>query len=213
MLKRNRRTLVITSLVILLPIFVGIFFWDQLPDPMATHFGTNNQANGYSGKGFTVFGLPFILLAIHWFCAFITSRDPRKENISNKIFNLVLWIVPLVSLFAMGTTYSFNLGYKIDVSFLSFLLIGCLFTIIGNFLPKARWNYTIGFKLPWTLANEENWNKTHRLAGYLWTLSGIGLVILALSGKPNYWAMLVIILVAVIIPSVYSFWLHDKKGL
>ena len=63
MLKDNKKTLIITSILTILPILIGVFFWNRLPDVMATHFGANNEANGFTSKAFAVFGLPLILLA------------------------------------------------------------------------------------------------------------------------------------------------------
>ena len=213
MLKENKNTLIITSIVTLLPMLVGIFCWDRLPDVMATHFGTNNEANGFSSKAVAVFGIPLFLLALLWVGAFVTAHDPKKQNISPKMFSLVLWIVPIVSLVGSATMYPANLGYKLDITFFSELLLGLMFIVVGNYLPKARQNYTIGIKIPWTLANEENWNRTHRLAGYLWMVCGILMIVISLTRfVPAEWTI-GIILVTALVPCVYSYWLHAKKGL
>ena len=213
MLRSNRKTLMITSIVTILPMLIGIIFWNRLPDVMATHFGLNNEANGFSSKAFAVFGLPVFLLAILWVGAFVTSRDPKNQNISPKMFSLVLWIAPVISLFVAATMYPVNLGYELDITFFSELLLGLLFIIIGNYLPKARQNYTIGIKIPWTLANEENWNRTHRLAGYMWMICGILMILICLTRfVPAGW-LLGIFLIMVLLPCIYSYWLHAKKGL
>jgi len=213
MLKANRKTLIITSIVTILPMLIGVICWNRLPDVMATHFGLNNEANGFSSKAFAVFGLPAFLLAILWVGALVTSRDPKKQNISPKVFSLTLWIVPVLSLFVAATMYPINLGYKLDVIFFAELLLGMLFIIIGNYLPKARQNYTIGIKIPWTLANEENWNRTHRLAGYLWMIFGILMILIGVTRfVPAAW-LIGIILMTVLVPCIYSFWLHASKGL
>ena len=213
MLKANRKTLLITSIVTILPMLIGVICWNRLPDVMATHFGLNNEANGFSSKALAVFGLPAFLLAILWVGALVTSRDPKKQNISPKVFSLTLWIVPVLSLFVAATMYPINLGYKLDVIFFAELLLGMLFIIIGNYLPKARQNYTIGIKIPWTLANEENWNRTHRLAGYLWMIFGILIVLIGVTRfVPAAW-LIGIILMMVLVPCIYSFWLHASKGL
>ena len=213
MLKANRKTLIITSIVTILPMLIGVICWNRLPDVMATHFGLNNEANGFSSKAFAVFGLPAFLLALLWVGAFVTSRDPKKQNISPKVFSLTLWIVPVLSLFVAAMMYPINLGYKLDVIFFAELLLGLLFIIIGNYLPKARQNYTIGIKIPWTLANEENWNRTHRLAGYLWMIFGILMILIGVTRfVPAAW-LIGIILMTVLVPCIYSFWLHAKKGL
>ena len=213
MLKANRKTLIIASIVTVLPALIGILCWDRLPDVMATHFGINNEADGFSSKAFAVFGLPAVLLAILWLVAFVTSQDPKRQNISPKMFTLGLWIAPVVSLVIAATMYPVNLGYAVDISFFFFFLLGLLFIIVGNYLPKARQNYTIGIRIPWTLANEENWNRTHRLAGYLWMICGVLMILLCLTRLlPAPWTV-GLLLIMVLVPCGYSYWLHAKKGL
>ena len=213
MLKANRKTLIITSIVTLLPVLIGIICWNRLPDVMATHFGMNNEANGFSSKAFSVFGIPAILLAVLWFGAIVTSHDPKRQNISPKMFSLVVWIAPVTSLVVAAILYPVNLGYALDITFFVELLSGVMFIIIGTYLPKARQNYTIGIRVPWTLANEENWNRTHRLAGTLWIICGILMIIICLTRlAPVQW-FVGILLIMVLVPCIYSYWLHAKKGL
>jgi len=213
MLKANRKTLILASIVTILPMLIGIICWDRLPDVMATHFGMNNEANGFSSKAFAVFGLPLVLLAILWLGALVTAHDPKKQNISPRMFSLVLWIVPIVSLVVAAMMYPANLGCQLDISFFSELFLGLLFIIIGNYMPKVRQNNTLGIKIPWTLANEENWNRTHRLAGYLWMICGILILILGLTRLlPAGW-LIGLVLIVVLVPCLYSWWLHAKKGL
>ena len=212
-MKANKKTLIITSIVTILPVLIGIICWNRLPEVMATHFGFNNEANGFSSKAFAVFGLPLILLAVLWVGAFVTAHDPKRQNISPKMFSLMLWIAPVISLVAAATIYPVNLGYELDIAFFSELLVGLMFIIIGNYLPKARQNYTIGIKIPWTLANEENWNRTHRLAGYLWMICGILMILISLTRfVPAEW-LVGIFLIMVLVPCIYSFWLHAEKTL
>ncbi len=213
MLKENRRTLIITSIVIILPVFAGLLLWDRLPDPMATHFGLDNQANGYMGKALAVFGIPTFMLVLHWFAAFVTAHDPRRQNITRKMYTFVLWLVPLISMYAVVMIYTANLGIKTDITFISEILMGIMFIVIGNYLPKARRNYTIGIKIPWTLDNEENWNRTHRLGGYLWVVCGFLMLMAAFTGIFPDYVMLVLLAVMVLVPVVYSYLLHEKHGL
>jgi uncharacterized membrane protein len=213
MLKANKKTLIIASIITILPMLIGVFLWNRLPDRMATHFGANNEADGFTSKAFAVFGLPLILVAAEWFGALVTAQDPKKQNISPKMFSLVLWIVPLVSLLGAAVIYSYNLGYQINSTFIAELLMGVIFIIVGNYLPKARQNYTIGIKIPWTLANEENWNRTHRLAGYLWVAGGFLLIILSLTHMVQPGWMLGICLAMALVPFIYSYLLHVKYNL
>ena len=213
MLKANKKTLIIASIVILLPVLIGIVLWNRLPDRMAIHFGMNNEADGFSSRAVAVFGLPLFLLAVEWLCAAVMANDPKKQNISPKMFSFSLWIAPVISLITAAAMYSFNLGYQVNFTFVVELMLGVLFIIIGNYLPKARQNYTMGIKIPWTLANEENWNLTHRLAGYLWVICGILMDIVSLKGTGGAGWLILIVALIVLIPCIYSYWLHVKKNL
>ena len=213
MLKANKKTMIIASIVTILPVLIGIICWNRLPDVMATHFGMNNEANGFSNKAFAVFGIPAILLAVLWFGAFVTSHDPKRQNISPKMFSLVVWIAPVTSLVVAAILYPVNLGYALDITYFVELLSGVMFIIIGTYLPKARQNYTIGIRVPWTLANEENWNRTHRLAGSLWIICGILMIIICLTRLASFQWLVDILLITVLVPCIYSYWLHAKKGL
>ncbi|MBE5839403.1 SdpI family protein [Butyrivibrio sp.] len=210
MLKENKRTLIIASVITILPIIIGIFLWNSLPDVMATHFGADNEGNGFSSKAFAVIGIPMLLLAVEWIGALVTAHDPRKQNISPKMFSIMLWIVPVISIVATATMYSYNLGYKMNITFFAELVMGLAFVVLGNYLPKARQNYTIGIKTPWTLSNEDIWNRTHRLAGYLWVVGGITIVVFSLIGFTKVYLMIAIIAVMAVIPYIYSYSLQVK---
>ena len=210
MIKKNLKTLIITSIVILLPILAGIFLWNQLPDPMPSHWNASGEIDGWSSKPFAVFGLPLILLAAQWLCMLGTAADPKKNNHPEKIMHLVLWIIPVLSVVMHTVVYLIALGYGVRMEMVMPVLIGVIFTIIGNYMPKCKQNYTIGIKIPWTLDNEENWNKTHRFAGFLWTACGVLIMLTGFIG--GIWVFLPITFLMVLAPIIYSYILH-KKGL
>lgn len=209
MLKKNKYKIIVTTLVTLLPVLIGVEFWHQLPEKMATHFGVDGTPDGWSSKAFVVFGLPAILTILHLLCAFVISADPKHKNINDTMFSLSLWIVPVVSLFVTTMTYAYALGVTLDINIWTSALIGVLFIILGSFLPKCRQNYTIGIKVPWTLADEENWDKTHRLAGWVWMLCGVAFFFNIMAKSSGY--LIVVMLLAVIIPTAYSFVTYLKK--
>ena len=208
MIKKNLKTLIITSVVILLPILAGVILWNQLPDPMPSHWNTSGEIDGWSSKPFAIFGLPLIMLAAQWLCVLGTAADPKKNNHPEKILHLVLWIVPVLSVVMHTFVYLIALGYGVRMEVVMPVLIGVIFTIIGNYLPKCKQNYTIGIKIPWTLNNEENWNKTHRFAGWLWTVCGILVMLTGFFG--GFWVFLPITFLMVLAPIIYSYMLHRR---
>ena len=89
--------------------------------------------------------------------------------------------------------------------------MGVIFLVTGNYLPKCRQNYTIGIKLPWTLDDEENWNYTHRLAGKLWMIGGVLIILLGFQTVvPPMAVSLTIMVVMTMIPAIASY-LYYKK--
>lgn len=211
MIKKTIKLLLITSAVILLPLLAGVILWNKLPETIATHFGADGAADGWSSRSFAVVFLPLFMLAVHWLCTLVTAADPKHKNVDGKPLGLMLWICPMSSLLVGGVIYTTALGYAIDIPMVMGLFFGCLFVVIGNYMPKCRQNYTVGIKLPWTLSDEDNWNRTHRLAGWLWTLGGFAVIIVAFFGSALAYAMLGIILVMVLIPTIYSYILYKKK--
>lgn len=210
MIKKNLKTMILTSIVILLPILMGVILWEQLPAEMATHFDANGVADDWSPKVWAVFGLPLFLLVVHWFCMAFTSVDPKRQNFSDKVIMLMMWLCPVVSIVGNGATYLYALDNTVNTVPMAMLLLGCGFIVIGNYMPKMKQSYTIGIKVPWALDSEENWNRTHRFAGYMYILAG---VITIIGGFIDlFWFIPLAFVLAAIVPMAYSFILY-KKGI
>ena len=208
MIKKNWKTLLITSLILLVPMLAGILLWNQLPAQIPSHWNAAGEIDRWSSKAFAVFCMPLILLAAQWLCVIGTGADPKKANHSGKILQLVLWIIPILSIVLHVLTYMAALGNEVRMEVVMPVFIGLVLTIIGNYLPKCKQNYTIGIKIPWTLHSEENWNKTHRFAGWLWTFCGIVIMLTGFFG--GFWIFFAIVLVMVLAPFLYSYHLHCK---
>ena len=210
MIKKNLPTLIITSIIILLPVLAGIVLWDRLPEVIAIHFGVNGEPDGWSSRSVVVFGIPCIMLAVQWLCMLGTNADPKRDRISPKMMKLVLWIIPIIACVTMTLIYSEVLAYPLKMSTVMPVLIGVLFIIIGNYLPKCRQSYTMGIKLPWTLEDEDNWNRTHRMAGKLWVICGVAFIIAAFLRID--WLIIAIFVVMILAPTAYSYMLHVRKS-
>ena len=208
MIKNHWKTLLITSLVILLPILFGIYLWDQLPEQLPFHWNLQGEVDDWVSKPVAVFAMPPFLLAIQWLCVVATLSDPKKDNHASKILSLVFWLIPLISTVLHVFIYAVALGKNVPIESFLPIFMGLLFTVIGNFLPKAKQNYTIGIKIPWTLNSEENWNKTHRLAGWVWTFCGLTMMATAFLGI--VWILIGLALTMVFVPLIYSYVLYRK---
>ena len=209
MKKYSKMQLIITSVAILIPVIVGLFLWNKLPDRVVTHWNGNGEPDGWSSKGFAVFGMPLILLAAHWVAIFFTTHDPRNKYQNRKILDMIILLMPIASLGFCDAAYAAALGYEININMIVCAFLGVLFILIGNYLPKCKQNYTIGIKVIWALDDEENWNRTHRLAGRVWTISGALILLTALIGQPMI--LFFIFAAMVLIPTVYSYLYYRKN--
>lgn len=216
MWKEHKKLWIFTSILVLAPMLAGLILWNRLPDTMVTHWGADGVADGWSGKGFAVFVLPLILLAIHGMCLLATTIDKKNQNQSKKALQMILWIMPVTSWFSCGVVYFAALGKSMELIALVPAFMGLLFIIMGNYMPKVKQNRTLGIKLPWTLANEENWNKTHRYCGRIWVIGGLILIFCVF--LPEKWmvsVMVPVLMVLAFAPVLYSFKLyriHQKQG-
>ena len=212
----HKKPLILSVIGTLLPVIVGLILWNQLPDTMVTHWGISG-ADGVSGKAFAVFGLPAILAVLDVLGFLFTAADPRQNDQNKKAMGMIFWIMPLLSWGVCSTMYAVAMGKTVDVFVIMPLLMGVLFLLIGNYMPKVKQNATLGIKISWTLRNEENWNKTHRLAGKLWVAGGLVMLVTML--LPAKWMVAVTltnIVIMVVVPILYSYGIykmHKQQGI
>ena len=197
MIKKYKWQLLAATLVTLLSGLVGLFVpGDQL---------------GTEGMLWVMIGLPLFLVALLWMGMWVTSRDPKGNEQNEKVMRLVIWTIPGISLLVGGELLALSMERESIVGYVLPVVLGVLFMVIGNYLPKCKQSFTMGIKIRWTLANEENWFATHRFAGKLWFFGGLAILPLAfLPVLTMIWVMLGIIVLMVVPPVIYS-WTYYKK--
>ena len=211
-MKKNpeNKSFVITTLLCLVPMALGLALYARLPEQLPTHWDWQGNVNGYMSKPAVVLGLPLFFAAMNGLMHFSLRADPKRANIIGNIRVLIRWTMPVLSLIILPYTYLWALGWQqIPMEKLIPVLVGLLIMGLGNYLPKCRQNYTSGIKLPWTLYDEDNWNRTHRVAGRLWMVGGLGIMISAFWGGSTL--LLAVVLAITLIPGIYSYCLYRKK--
>ena len=211
-----RRVMILSSLVCLLPLIFSLSVYDELPLQVAIHWNGAGQPDGFAHKALAAFGMPFVLLAIHLFSNLMRLSDPRRAAMSQVMQRFLAWLIPALSLVLVPVTLLIAMGADIPIALIAPVLVGLILIIIGNYLPKSRQNYTIGIKLPWTLHDADIWNRTHRMAGYLYILGGIIMAAgaFALRGQASFFVplTLLVVLLLAVIPALYAFALYIKKN-
>lgn len=206
---KNKGLLALTSAVILLPVLAGLALWTRLPPTLATHFGADGAPDGFMSRTLVVFMMPLTLLALHWVCL-LASRHARTG--SRAMSTLVMWVIPAASLFAAAMIYGYALNEGLDVGRLALVFVGFIFAVAGNYMPKITQNYAVGIKIPTTLADEDNWNRTHRFAAPVWVVGGLVLLVCGLLGVRLLGVPLVVIIALAVLPVGYSVFLAAHKA-
>lgn len=205
----KNKTLILTTVMCLLPILLGLALYDQLPVLVPIHFDMHGTPDNYAPKAMAVFGLPIFMAAMNAVLHLAMRKDQRTMEASPKVLiHLTGWIPAILSLILMPITLFMAMGVEIPIVLIVSLLVGFVFVAVGNYLPKCQPNRYMGIKLPWTFASEENWRKTHRFGGFVWVVSGILIILSAIINWP--WVLLVALFASILLPTIYS-WNYARK--
>lgn len=211
----TRNTTIIVLLLIAAATLVGLLLWDRLPNMMASHWNVNDQVDGYMPKIWGVFMVPLIALGMFVLFLVIPFIDPLKANIAQfrEAFNLFIVLIVAFMVYIHALTLFWSLGYtgfKMSTSMLP--AMGLLFIFIGFMLRKAKRNFFIGIRTPWTLSSDRVWDETHRLGAILFMVSGVLAFIGGmLGGNLAFWMLMIPLLGSTIFLIVYSYVLYQRE--
>jgi len=210
----TKTTTIITIVLIAVSLIAGLLLWDNLPDPMASHWNENDQVNGYISRFWGVTLMPLVVTGMLLLFLVIPFIDPLKANIAQfrETFNLFIVAIALFMLYVHGLTLAWGLGYRFQMSSAMLPFMGVLFVVIGYILRQAKRNFFIGIRTPWTLSSDTVWDKTHQVGSWLFIASGVLAVIGGfIGGETAFWMMLVPLIGSVIFLFVYSYFLYRNE--
>ncbi len=188
--------------IILLSFIIGIYFYNQMPEKMAFHWNVKGEVDSYAPKFLGLFLMPAISLMIFLLFIVIPKIDPLKQNIEEfRGYYDGFMILTIGFLFyTYILTILWNYGFRFSIGQLITPAFGILFYYCGILIENAKRNWFIGIRTPWTLSNEEVWNKTHRIGGRLFKLAGI----ISFAGAALQKYALFFVLVPVLLVSIYT---------
>ena len=178
--------------------------YGKLPERMPVHWSIDGEPDRYGSRVEGALLLPALLLAVWALMRVLPKIDPRRENYAKfestyELFvQITLTILALIHIAILGIA----LGWPLSIARVMPSLIGILFLVLGNALPRARPNWWFGIRTPWTLTNERVWVRTHRVGGYLLAASGAAFLFAA--ALPSRWTIGLAI-AAAIVASLGSF--------
>jgi len=211
----TRTTTIIVLLMILGATLAGLLLWNRLPEQMASHWNVNDQVDGYMSKFWGMFLMPVITLGMFLLFILIPNIDPLKANIAKfrDTFNLFITFITGFMVYVHALTLLWNLGYtNLGIGKAMLPVMGLLFIVIGSLLRKAKRNWFIGIRTPWTLSSDRVWDETHRLGSILFMISGVLAVIGGFfGGMIAFWMLFVPLMGSTIFLVIYSYILYQKE--
>ena len=212
----STKTITIISITLIaIAVIAGVVLWAQLPEQMASHWNVNDQVDGTMPKFWGVFLMPLVTLGMMALFLIIPNIDPLKANIAQfrETFNVFIVLIIAFMLYIHGLTLAWSLGFtnfKMSAAMLPFM--GVLFIAIGVMLRKARRNFFIGIRTPWTLSSDSVWDKTHQLGATLFMVSGaLAIIGRLLGGMAAFWFLFVPLMGSTIFLVIYSYVLYQRE--
>ncbi len=194
--------LIIPVSIILLAFFIGIYIYPQMPERMASHWNAEGRVDGYMSKTLALSLMPLFSLGLYLLSILIPKIDPMKENIERFRGYYDNFIIVLIGFlfYVHIAMISWNLGFGFNMVYALTPAFSVLFYYCGVLMENAKRNWFIGFRTPWTLSDDEVWDKTHRVGGKLFKLCALlTLVSFPLIDAIPYYLPAIVILPAILI--------------
>jgi uncharacterized membrane protein len=187
---------------------VSLIVYPRLPERVPTHWNLRGEIDAYGSRLVPTLLMPVALLLVWGLMRVLPSIDPRRRNFEKMqgayetIVNGALTLLAAMHVVILAMT----MGMPIDITRIMPVMIGFLFIVMGNVMPRARPNFWFGIRTPWTLSNDRVWERTHRVGGYVMVCAG--LLMVACGFFPSVVAAIasfVVLGVSVAATIVYSF--------
>ena len=201
----DKKSLFVGIVICLLPILIGVYYFDVLPDQIAVHFNFKGEPDNFVSKTRAIIEIPVFFTVVQIIISLVVDFDktPKKGAL------IIKGIVPILSVLVQGGLIAYALDNNFNVSQLIVFVIGILFIVLGNYLPKKEFWGKYNFNL-FGLEKGVNEQKVIRVYALYMTFSGVAIFI---SGFFSSTVALVLIVISAIASTVLPFYLVKKyKG-
>ncbi len=210
----TRTTIFITIFLIAFAVAFSFFVYPDLPEQMASHWNTASQVDGYISQFWGAFLMPIVAAGLLVLFLVIPQIDPLKANIAQfrEYFNAFIALITVFLVYMHILTILWNLGYdQFNMGAAMLPAMGLLFIFAGIMMRKAKRNFFIGIRTPWTLSSDRVWDETHRLGSILFITSGILAMLGAFFADFAIWFIMVPVLGSTLFLLVYSYVLYRQE--
>lgn len=211
----NRNTFIVALVIIVVATIASAVIYPQLPEISASHWDAEGNVNGYMSSFWAAFLMPLVSVGLLLMFMAIPSIDPLKANITQfrNYYNIFVTVIIVFMLVIHGITLAWNLGYdQFNIGMAIMPLVGLIFIVVGAVIRKAKRNFFVGIRTPWTLTSDYVWDETHKLGGILFMVAGVITVFTFPLGELGMWIVMPAALIAGFVPIIYSYILFVRQG-
>jgi len=203
----------LTAGIIAASFLLSMLAYPYLPEMVASHWNAKGEVDGYLPKFWGAFLLPLLMVGLYLLFLAIPRIDPLKENIMQfiKYYYGFIVVMMLLMLVVHAQVILWSLGFAISPNAILPLSIGVLFIYIGVLIGKAKRNWFIGIRTPWTLSSDAVWDKTHKIGGRLFILAGVISIVGTLLPEYAFLFILLPILAVAFYTIVYSYFAYQNE--
>ncbi|MDR1101121.1 MAG: SdpI family protein [Clostridiales bacterium] len=203
---KNRKIFIFCIAIALAQLVAAAILYRYLPDLIPSHWDAAGNINGFSAT-WTLFIFPAFTLLFTLLIQALPKIDPKGKNVEKSALLPITQVsVAVLMTIVMAIVLAASFGISMPVNVIIPLIIGLMFVLMGSYMPKVKQNYSVGLRLPWTLASENVWVKTHKFGGYVFVISGVVFILGALIPAPlNFILPLSVMTAGLIVTAVYSY--------
>lgn len=198
--------------IIIASFVIAVYLYPQMPEQMASHWNARDEVDGFMPKFWGLFMMPLVLLGMYLLFIGIPRIDPLKQNIQKfmKFYEGFIVLIIAFMFYVYLLTIFWSLGFRFSMLQMMVPALGGLFYYMGILTENAKRNWFIGIRTPWTLSSDSVWDKTHKIGGKLFKLSGIIAVIGILFGDYAIWFVIGPVLAVAVYTIAFSYVEYQK---
>ena len=187
----------------------AVYLW--LPDQIPSHWNLAGEVDSTMSKTWGAFMMPLIMLGLYGVFRVIPALSPEGYGIEAANSGFVGIRVAVFALFALLNLLILfaALGVPIAMGSAVSMAVGGLLAVLGWFLDRLPRNFYVGIRTPWTIVDEDNWTRTHRLGKWLFMAAGLVMVVGGIMGA-NAFVIVAAALAAGLVPMVYSYLIYRQ---
>jgi uncharacterized membrane protein len=205
----TRKLDVISVVVIAGTLAITAALYARLPARIPIHFDIHGRADGFAAREIGAWLLPLFAVVtaiVIRFAPRLMRRDWRQRMEGSPTAAVVLIITVMMCALHL-VVLRLAIAPETDAAPLLAVVLGVTWFALGQLMPRTRRNPLIGVRTRWTMASDENWARTHRVAGLAFTVGGLVAIIAA--AIPSMAVAVIAILASGAVPIVWT--MREKR--